>query len=115
MGGGEVEQTKAAYPWDYFDKSNEDDPFRKWSPMLHIKNAKTPTLVIHGQRDYRLDVSEGLQLFDSLQMLGVPSEMLYFQDEGHWVLKPKDSELWYRTVNDWCDRWTRSGKYAVAQ
>jgi len=113
VGGGEVEQTKAAYPWDYFDKSNEDDPFRKWSPMLHIKNAKTPTLVIHGQRDYRLDVSEGLQLFDSLQMLGVPSEMLYFQDEGHWVLKPKDSELWYRTVNDWCDRWTKSGKYAA--
>jgi dipeptidyl aminopeptidase/acylaminoacyl peptidase len=108
-----VEQTKAAYPWDYFDKSNEDDPFRKWSPMLHIKNAKTPTLVIHGQRDYRLDVSEGLQLFDSLQMLGVPSEMLYFQDEGHWVLKPKDSELWYRTVNDWCDRWTGTNGYAA--
>jgi dipeptidyl aminopeptidase/acylaminoacyl peptidase len=112
-GGGEVEQTKAAYPWDYFDTSNEDDPFRKWSPMLHIKNAKTPTLVIHGQRDYRLDVSEGLQLFDSLQMLGVPSEMLYFQDEGHWVLKPKDSELWYRTVNDWCDRWTGTNGYAA--
>jgi len=113
VGGGEVEQTKAAYPWDYFDKSNEDDPFRKWSPMLHIKNAKTPTLVIHGQRDYRLDVSEGLQLFNSLQMLGVPSEMLYFQDEGHWVLKPKDSELWYRTVNDWCDRWTGTNGYAA--
>ncbi len=108
-----VEQTKAAYPWDFFDKSNEEDPFRKWSPMLHIKSAKTPTLVIHGQRDYRLDVSEGLQLFDSLQMLGVPSEMLYFQDEGHWVLKPKDSELWYRTVNDWCDRWTGSNGYAA--
>jgi len=108
---GEVEQTKPAYPWDYFDKTNEQDPFRKWSPMLHIKSARTPTLVIHGQRDYRLDVSEGLQLFDSLQMLGVPSEMLYFQDEGHWVLKPRDSQLWYETVNDWCDKWTGTNKY----
>jgi dipeptidyl aminopeptidase/acylaminoacyl peptidase len=107
-----VEQEKPAYPWDYFDKTNEQDPFRKWSPMLHIKSARTPTLVIHGQRDYRLDLSEGLQLFDSLQMLGVPSEMLYFQDEGHWVLKPKDSQLWYETVNDWCDKWTGTNKYA---
>jgi len=107
-----VEQTKPAHPWDFYDKPNDQDPFRKWSPMLYIKNAKTPTLVIHSQRDYRLDVSEGLQLFDSLQMLGVPSKMLYFENEGHWVLKPRDSQLWYETVNDWCDRWTHTNKYA---
>jgi dipeptidyl aminopeptidase/acylaminoacyl peptidase len=101
-----------ARPWDYFDKSNADDPFRKFSPMLAIKNAKTPTLVIHGQKDYRLDVSEGFQLFTALQLLGVPSKMLYFPDEGHWVLKPKNSELWYATVNDWCDRWTHTNAYA---
>ena len=83
--------------------------------MQYIKNAKTPTLVIHSQRDYRLDVSEGMQLFTALQLRGVPSEMLYFQDEGHWVLKPKDSELWYKTVNDWCDRWTHTNKYAATQ
>jgi len=69
--------------------------------------------VIHGQKDYRLDVSEGFQLFTALQLLGVPSKMLYFQDEGHWVLKPQDSQLWYETVNDWCDQWTHSGKYAA--
>jgi dipeptidyl aminopeptidase/acylaminoacyl peptidase len=79
----------------------------KWSPHQYVKNFKTPTLVIHGQRDYRLDVSEGLQLFTTLQMLGVPSEMLYFPDEGHWVLKPQNSQLWYKTVNDWVDRWTK--------
>jgi len=107
-----VEQTKAAHPWDYFDKPNDQDPFRKWSPMLHIKDAHTPTLVIHSQRDYRLDVSEGFQLFTALQLLGVPSEMLYFENEGHWVLKPRDSQLWYETVNDWCDRWTHTNKYA---
>jgi len=109
-----VEQTGPAHPWDFFDKPNDQDPFRKWSPMLYIKNAKTPTLVIHGQRDYRLDVSEGLQLFDTLQILGVPSKMVYFENEGHWVLKPKDSEFWYQQVNDWCDKWTHSNKYASA-
>jgi dipeptidyl aminopeptidase/acylaminoacyl peptidase len=111
---GMVEQTKPAHPWDYFDKTNDQDPFRKWSPMLHIKDAHTPTLVIHNQRDYRLDVSEGFQLFTALQRLGVPSRMLYFPDEGHWVLKPQNSELWNETVNDWCDRWTGMNKYAAA-
>ena len=99
-------------PWRYASGPAADDPFRKWSPMLAIQHAKTPTLVIHSQRDYRLDVSEGLQLFTALQRRGVPSEMLYFPDEGHWVLKPKNSELWYQTVNDWCDWWTGMGKYA---
>ena len=83
--------------------------YEKWSPHQYAKNFKTPTLVIHGQKDYRLDVSEGLQLFTTLQMLGVPSKMLYFPDEGHWVLKPQNSQLWYKTVNDWVDQWTKNG------
>ena len=83
--------------------------------MLSIKNAKTPTLVIHSQRDYRLDVSQGFELFTALQRLGVPSRFLYFPDEGHWVLKPQNSQLWYETVGDWCDKWTKTGKYAGAQ
>ncbi len=81
--------------------------YEKWSPHQYAKNFKTPTLVIHGQRDYRLDVSEGFQLFTTLQMEGVPSKMLYFPDEGHWVLKPQNSQLWYKTVNDWVDQWTK--------
>jgi dipeptidyl aminopeptidase/acylaminoacyl peptidase len=81
--------------------------YEKWSPHQYAKNFKTPTLVIHGQRDYRLDVSEGLQLFTTLQMEGVPSKMLYFPDEGHWVGKPQNSQLWYKTVNDWVDQWTK--------
>jgi dipeptidyl aminopeptidase/acylaminoacyl peptidase len=104
--------TEPAQPWNYFDRPAAQDPFRKWSPMLAIKNAKTPTLVIHSQRDYRLDVSEGLQLFTALQRLNVPSKFLYFPDEGHWVLKPQNSRLWYETVGDWCDRWTKSNLYA---
>jgi dipeptidyl aminopeptidase/acylaminoacyl peptidase len=81
--------------------------YQKWSPHQYAKNFKTPTLVVHGQLDYRLDVSEGFQLFTTLQTLGVPSKMLYFPDEGHWVLKPQNSQLWYMTVNDWVDRWTK--------
>ncbi len=79
--------------------------YRKFSPHLFAEKFKTPTLVVHGQLDYRLDVAEGLQLFTTLQRLKVPSEMLYFPDEGHWVLKPQNSRLWYKTVNDWVDRW----------
>jgi dipeptidyl aminopeptidase/acylaminoacyl peptidase len=81
------------------------ESYVKWSPHQYAKNFKTPTLVVHGQRDYRLDVSEGFQLFTTLQMEGIPSKMLYFPDEGHWVLKPQNSQLWYKTVNDWVDQW----------
>jgi dipeptidyl aminopeptidase/acylaminoacyl peptidase len=94
-------------PWDYFGKSTNANPYRKWAPMLYAKNFKTPTLVIHGQLDYRLDVSEGFQLFTALQRQGVPSKMLYFPDEGHWVLKPQNSRLWNQVVSDWVDQWTK--------
>jgi dipeptidyl aminopeptidase/acylaminoacyl peptidase len=94
-------------PWDYYGKPDAENPFRKWSPAMSAKNFKTPTLVIHSQLDYRLDVSEGFQLFTTLQRLKVPSKMLYFPDEGHWVLKPQNSRLWYKTVNDWVDQWTK--------
>ena len=81
--------------------------YRKVSPHLFADKFKTPTLVIHGQNDYRLDVSEGFQLFTTLQRLGIPSKFLYFPDEGHWVLKPQNSRLWYKTVNDWVDQWCK--------
>ncbi|HEX4286057.1 MAG TPA: S9 family peptidase [Terracidiphilus sp.] len=94
-------------PWQFYGKPDPENPFRKWSPSLYAKNFKTPTLVVHSQLDYRLDVSEGFQLFDTLQLLHVPSRMLYFPDEGHWILKPQNSRLWYKTVNDWVDQWTK--------
>jgi dipeptidyl aminopeptidase/acylaminoacyl peptidase len=84
------------------------DVYRKWSPHEYAQNFKTPTLVSHGQLDYRLDVSQGFDLFTTLQVLKVPSKMLYFPDEGHWVLKPQNSRLWYKTVNDWVDQWCKN-------
>ncbi|HXZ80089.1 MAG TPA: S9 family peptidase [Terriglobales bacterium] len=81
--------------------------YEKWSPNNFATKFKTPTLVIHGQLDYRLDASEGFQLFTTMQRLNVPSKMLYFPDEGHWVLKPQNSQLWYKTVNDWVDSYLK--------
>jgi len=83
------------------------DVYRKWSPHEYAQNFKTPTLVVHGQNDYRIDVSQGFDLFTTLQVLKVPSKMLYFPDESHWVLKPQNSRLWYKTVNDWVDEWCK--------
>jgi len=94
--------------WEFGDTvwANREG-YRKWSPHLFATQFKTPTLVVHGQLDYRLDVSEGFQLFTTLQRLKIPSKMLYFPDEGHWVLKPQNSELWYKTVNGWVDSYLK--------
>ena len=81
--------------------------YDKWSPMAFVNNFKTPMLVVHGQMDFRLDVSEGFQLFTALQKEGVKSKMLYFPDEGHFVAKPANAELWYKTVLDWIDENTK--------
>ncbi len=82
--------------------------YRRWSPHMYAPEFKTPTLVVHGQLDYRLDVSEGFQLFTTLQRMNVASKMLYFPDEGHWVLKPQNSRLWYKTVNEWVDTYVKN-------
>jgi dipeptidyl aminopeptidase/acylaminoacyl peptidase len=58
-------------------------------------------LVIHGGKDYRVDPSEGYQVFTALRRQGVPARFLYFPDEGHWVLKPLNAELWWKTVHEW--------------
>jgi len=81
--------------------------YEKWSPLNSATKFKTPTLVVHGQLDYRLDVSQGFELFTYLQRLKVPSKMLYFPDEGHWVLKPQNSQLWWKTVNEWVDSYLK--------
>ncbi len=95
--------------WD-FRGTPWDNPalYQKWSPSSHVKNFKTPMLVVHGELDYRVPVSQGFELFTALQLMKVPSKFLYFPDEGHWVLKPQNSQLWWKTVLDWIDQWTKS-------
>lgn len=93
--------------WEFKGKPWDSDLYAKWSPHRFAKNFKTPTLVVHGELDYRVPVGEGIQLFSTLQRRGVPSKFLYFPDEGHWVLKPQNSELWYKTVLGWFDQWLK--------
>jgi len=81
--------------------------YRRWSPSNHVRNFKTPILIIHGELDYRVPFGEGLQLFTAVQRMGVDSKMLMFPDEGHWVLKPQNSQLWYHTVLDWLDKYLK--------
>jgi dipeptidyl aminopeptidase/acylaminoacyl peptidase len=80
------------------------DNYKKWSPSTYageLGKYKTPTLVIAGERDYRVPYTQSLELFSALQRQGVPSKLLVFPDEGHWVLKPQNSQLWYKTFLDW--------------
>jgi dipeptidyl aminopeptidase/acylaminoacyl peptidase len=83
--------------------------YEKWSPHMFVKNFRTPMLVIHGELDYRVPVGEGLQLFTALQRMNVDSKLLYFPDEGHWVLKPQNSEFWYTTVLGWLGKYLKPG------
>ncbi len=79
----------------------------KDNPIDLVKNWKTPTLVIHGEQDFRLPYTHGIAVFTALQRKGIPSKLLLFPDENHWVLKPQNSIQWHDTVLAWLDRWTK--------
>lgn len=81
--------------------------FEKFSPSNYVANFKTPMLVIHGEMDYRVPVTQGMQAFTALQRMGVPSKFLYFPDENHFVLKPQNAKLWWTTVYDWFETYTK--------
>lgn len=89
------------FPWE------NPDLYQKWSPSSYAKDFKTPTLVTHGELDYRVPIGQGQELFTALQELKVPSKMVQFPDEGHWILKPQNSQFWYETVLDWLGEYTR--------
>ncbi len=78
--------------------------YRKWAPLTYASDLgkfKTPTLVIAGERDYRVPYTQSLEFFNTLQRQGVPSKLVVFPDEGHWILKPQNSRFWYKTFMDW--------------
>ncbi len=87
-------------PWD------QPETFAKFSPSFFVKEFKTPTLVLHGELDYRVPVGQGMQLFTGLQLMKVPSKLILFPDEGHWILKPQNSLLWYQSFLDWINEFT---------
>ena len=86
-----------AFFWNNLRKVNAQ------SPHAFARRMRTPTLVIHGVNDYRVPDTNGLAYYNTLQELGVPSRLVWFADENHWVLKPRNSRLWYREFLDWLD------------
>ena len=105
--GGETEELWftnwefGGMPWE------KPEVYERWSPSNFVKEFKTPTLVIHGEQDFRVPMGQGLQLFTGLQVQKVPSKLLLFPDEGHWIGKPQNSILWYKSFLDWITEWTR--------
>ena len=98
------DEVQAGAPWS-------DNPVARRhydnSPHKLIKNWDTPIMVVHGELDYRVPVDQGMAAFNAAQMMGVPSKMLLFPDENHWVLKPQNSVYWHRQFFDWLDRWCK--------
>ncbi|MGA2095205.1 MAG: S9 family peptidase [Candidatus Acidiferrum sp.] len=92
------EREMEGMPW------TNPETYRKWAPATYgseLGKFKTPTLVIAGERDYRVPYTQSLEFFSALQRQGVPSKLVIFPDEGHWVLKPQNSRFWYKTFMDW--------------
>jgi dipeptidyl aminopeptidase/acylaminoacyl peptidase len=81
----------------------------RWSPAHNMKNYRTPTLVVHGEKDYRVPVGNGLEAYGMLKAMGVPAKLVYFPDENHWVLKPQNSIFWYNEFHGWLERFIGVG------
>lgn len=92
-------------PWET-DKPVAKESYSN-SPHRFVKNWTAPILVIHGEKDYRIAATQGIQAFNAAQLLGVPSQLLYFPSENHWVLSPQNGILWQRTYFKWLDTWLK--------
>jgi dipeptidyl aminopeptidase/acylaminoacyl peptidase len=93
------------YGGPYWDSTAMQQQYRKYSPHLYAKNFKTPTLVTGGELDYRVPYTEDLSFFSALQRQGVPSRLVIFPDEGHWVQKPQNQKFWWGEVQGWLSRY----------
>jgi dipeptidyl aminopeptidase/acylaminoacyl peptidase len=93
-----------AYGAEYFD---DRERVEQWSPSAHASSYSTPTLVIHGEQDYRVPVTQGLELYGVLKAKGVDARLVYYPDENHWILKPANSIHWYGEVLGWLERYLK--------
>lgn len=98
--------------WEHGGKPYHEDPaaYEKWNPVKHVAKWQTPMLVITSEKDFRIPYTQGLAAFTALQRKGVPSELLIFPDENHWVTKPKNSLQWHETVLAWLGRFLKAEK-----
>ena len=99
--------------WEYDDAywnknrtANADKTYKN-SPHLFVDKWDTPILCIHGEKDYRINATQGMSAFNAARMKGIEAELLIFPDENHWVLKPQNGILWQRTFFNWLDRWLK--------
>jgi dipeptidyl aminopeptidase/acylaminoacyl peptidase len=97
------ERSLGAPPWG--DLARID----KQSSQRFAANFKTPTLVLHGEKDYRVPVTQGFEYYNTLRQKGVPTRLVYFPDENHWVLKPANSRVWHREVFGWLEKYIGRG------
>jgi dipeptidyl aminopeptidase/acylaminoacyl peptidase len=93
----------------FFEAWERPDEWAKYTPTTSAANFKTPTLVIHGQLDQRVPLNNGMELFHILQNRGVPSRLVYYPDENHWILKRQNSLFWYEEVRNWLGRYAPAG------
>lgn len=97
--------------WDlggpYWKGGEIQKEYNQFSPHRFVKNWKTPLFVIHGEKDFRVPVTQGMEAFTAAQVQGVESRFLYFPEEGHWVLGPQNGVLWHRLFFDWLDRYLK--------
>ncbi|GAB5348831.1 dipeptidyl-peptidase 5 [Alteriqipengyuania sp. 357] len=92
--------------WDFGGSyAEQSELYERWNPVNHVDNWRTPMLVVTGEKDFRVPYTQGIGAFTALQERSVPSQLLVFPDENHWVLKPKNSLQWHETVFNWLDRW----------
>ncbi len=104
--GSNLETEELWFPvWEFKGWPWDSNLYEKWNPMRSAGNFRTPMLVITSERDFRVPFGQGIQLFTALQVQGVPSKLLMFPDESHWVLKPGNSSLWHNTIMDWLHRY----------
>ncbi|URD61164.1 S9 family peptidase [Sphingomonas sp. KRR8] len=103
--------------WEHGGKAYYEDPaaFERWNPVNHVSAWKTPQLVITGEKDFRIPYTQGLAAFTALQRRNIPSRLVVFPDENHWVLKPQNSIQWYREVQNWMNKWAPAAGAAAAQ
>lgn len=97
------ERALGAFPWTDITRID------KVSPQRYSKNFKTPTLILHGEKDFRVPIAHGLEYYNTLRQKGVPTRLVYFPDENHWILKPQNSRLWHREVFAWLDKYIGHG------
>jgi dipeptidyl aminopeptidase/acylaminoacyl peptidase len=96
--------------WDIggpYWKPEFEKAYQGFSPHRFVQNWDTPIMVIHGQKDFRVPVEQGMGAFQAAQLQDIPSRFLYFPEEGHWVLSPQNGVLWHREFFRWLDAWLK--------